>query len=72
MIYSIPIIWESYKRYEVEANTLEEGIIKALNIFLAEPDEFYIEDSFSLDEIIYDENPDEDFDFCQIISKLRN
>ena len=47
--YSIPIVWESYKRYNVEAENLQEAVTKALKEFLKEPDENYIDDSFSID-----------------------
>ena len=47
--YSIPIIWESYKRYDVEAENLQEAVKEALKQFLKEPDENYLEDSFSID-----------------------
>ena len=67
--YSIPIIWESYKRYKVTANTLEEAILKALKQFLSEPDDNYINDSFEIDEIIYEET-DEDFDIHKIYKQL--
>lgn len=68
--YSIPIIWESYKRYDVEAENLQEAVEKALKNFLAEPDDHYIEDSFQIDDIIYDEYPNEDFDIHLIHKKL--
>lgn len=68
--YEIPIVWESYKRYKVEANNLEEAVTKALKQFLSEPDYEYIEDSFSIDDIIYDENPNEDFDIHKIYNSL--
>jgi len=67
--YNIPIIWESYKRYKVTANTLEEAILKALKQFLSEPDDNYINDSFEIDEIIYEET-DEDFDIHKIYKQL--
>ena len=47
--YSIPIIWESYKRYDVEAENLQEAVKEALKQFLKEPDENYLEDRFSID-----------------------
>jgi len=68
--YEIPIVWESYKRYKVEANNLEEAVTKALKQFLSEPDDEYIEDSFSIDDIIYDENPNENFDIHKIYNSL--
>ena len=67
--YNIPIIWESYKRYKVTANTLEEAILKALKQFLSEPGDNYINDSFEIDEIIYEET-DEDFDIHKIYKQL--
>jgi hypothetical protein len=59
--YSIPIVWQSYKRYKVKANSLQEAAEIAIKQFLSEPDETYIEDSFEVDEIIHDEYPGEDF-----------
>ena len=60
--YSIPIIWESYTRINVDANSLQEAIEIALRIFLSIPDENYIEDSFGIDGIVKDEYPNETFD----------
>ena len=60
--YKIPITWESYKRIEVEANTLQEAILKALRQFLSEPDDLYLEDSFRIDNILEDDYPEEDYD----------
>lgn len=68
--YSIPILWQSYKRYDVEAENLQEAVEKALKIFLAEPDEQYIEDSFEIDDVIYDEHPNEDFNIDLIYKNL--
>lgn len=68
--YSIPITWQSYKRVEVQAENLEEAVTKALKQFLLEPDDTYIEDSFEIDEIIYEEVPEEDFDINEVINKL--
>jgi len=67
--YSIPIRWESYERYKVTANTLEEAVLKALKQFLSEADYKYIEDSFEIDEIIYEET-DETFDIHKIYKQL--
>lgn len=67
--YDIPIRWESYKRYKVIANTLEGAVLKALKQFLSEPDDNYLEDSFEIDEIIYDET-DESFDIHKIYKQL--
>ena len=51
--YDIPIRWESYKRYKVNASNLEDAVEKALKQFLSEPDDKYINDSFEIDEIVY-------------------
>ena len=67
--YNIPIRWESYKRYKVIANTLEDAVLKSLKQFLSEPDDNYLEDSFEIDEIIYEET-DEDFDIHKIYKQL--
>ena len=68
--YSIPIVWESYKRYDVEAENLQEAVTKALSIFLKEPDENYIHDSFSIDDMIANDYKEEDFDLHQAIQDL--
>lgn len=52
--YDIPIVWTSCKTYKVEANSLQEAIEKAKEEFFEEPDEYYIEDSFQIDDNIYD------------------
>ena len=67
--YNIPIRWESYKRYKVIANTLEDAVLKSLKQFLSEPDDNYLEDSFEIDEIIYEET-DETFDIHKIYKQL--
>ena len=67
--YDIPIRWESYERYKVTANTLEEAVLKALKQFLSEYDDRYIQDSFEIDEIIYEET-DESFDIHKIYKQL--
>lgn len=68
--YSIPIVWQSYKRIDVEAEDLQSAIYQALKQFLAEPDETYLCDSFELDGIIHDEYPDEDYNYEKIINNL--
>jgi hypothetical protein len=67
--YEIPIVWESYKRYTVEADNLQEAVTKAVKQFLSEPDENYIDDSFSIDSIVDDEN-DETYDIHKIYEQL--
>lgn len=57
--YNIPIIWESYKRIPVEAENLQEATEKALKIFLDEPDDLYLDDSFEIDNYIEEETGEE-------------
>lgn len=57
--YNIPILWQSYMRVEVEADNLQEATEQALKKFLAIPDDNYLDDSFEVDEIIFEEHPDE-------------
>lgn len=68
--YSIPIVWESYKRYEVEAENLQEAVTKALSIFLKEPDDNYIDDSFFIDDMLAEVYQEEDFDIHQAIQNI--
>jgi len=68
--YSIPIVWESYKRYEVEAENLQEAVTKALRQFLKEPDDNYIDDSFSIDDMIADDYKEESFDIHKAFNEL--
>jgi len=67
--YKIPIKWESYKRIQVEAENLQEATEKALKIFLAEPDELYLDDSFEIDKYVQEET-DETFDFDLAIENI--
>lgn len=67
--YNIPISWESYKRYEVEAESLQEATEKALKQFLSEPDENYLEDSFNIDSII-EEETEEKIDFKKLYDSI--
>lgn len=67
--YNIPISWESYKRVKVEANSLQEAVEKALKIFIAEPDELYLDDSFEIDPFIKEETV-EDFDMEQVYNNI--
>lgn len=70
MTYNIPIIWQSYKRVEVDAENLQDAVTKALKQFLSEPDEFYIEASFEIDGVIHEEIPNETFDINTIYNNL--
>jgi len=67
--YNIPIKWESYKRIQVDAENLQEATEKALKIFLAEPDELYLDDNFEIDKYIQEET-DETFDFDLTIENI--
>ena len=53
--YEIPIKWESYKRVKVEAENLQEATEKALKVFLDEPDDLYLDDSFEIDKYVQEE-----------------
>jgi|688.fasta_scaffold2839414_2 hypothetical protein len=68
--YSIPIVWESYKRFNVEAENLQEAVTKALSIFLKETDDNYIDDSFSIDNMIADDYQEKDFDIHEAFKNL--
>lgn len=67
--YSIPISWQSYRRFDVEASSLQEAVEKALKIFFAEPDELYLDDSFEIDPFIKEETG-EDFDMEQVYNNI--
>ena len=68
--YNIPIVWQSYKRISVEAENLQQAIKLALNQFLSEPDDLYIEDSFEIDSILEEEYADEEYDLTKIYNDL--
>lgn len=68
--YNIPITWQSYQRFEVEAENLQEATEKALKLFLSIPDEKYLDDSFEVDEIVREENPNEDLDLAEVWNKI--
>jgi len=68
--YSIPIYWESYKHYVVEAENLQEAVTKAVKQFLSEPDDNYISESFQIDESIDWDYPDEEFDINETYKEL--
>lgn len=69
--YNIPITWESYKRIEVEAENLQEALTKALTEFLSEPDENYIDASWEIDNIIFEET-DETYDVSKLYKDISN
>ncbi len=67
--YYIPIVWQSYKRIEVEAEDLHSAIYQALKQFLSEPDVNYICDSFEIDSII-EEETGEEYNLDDILNNL--
>lgn len=69
--YNIPIKWESYKRIQVEAENLQEATEKALKIFLDEPDDLYLDDSFEIDKYVQEET-EEQFDIDLTIENVFN
>jgi len=69
-IYDVPIVWQSYKNYKVKADSLEEACILALKQFLSDPDDNYIEDSFEIDNIIFEDYPEEELNLFKIYSKI--
>lgn len=68
--YEIPILWESFKTYEVEAENLQEAITKALSEFLSTPDDNYLQDSFDIDGILQDTYPKEEYDVVKAIETI--
>jgi hypothetical protein len=68
--YNIPITWESYKRYKVEAENLQDAIKLALKEFFSEPDQYYLEDSFNIATDMIEEEYNEDFDLTKIYNEL--
>lgn len=67
--YSIPIIWQAWRRYDVEADSLQEAVTKALKQFLSEPDDEYLDDSFEIDSIV-EEEYEESYDLKQVLDDL--
>jgi hypothetical protein len=68
--YKIPVVWESVKTYEVDAISLQDAVEKTLKQFLSEPDDNYIEDSFSIDDIVLDDYKDEMYDTNEALNKI--
>lgn len=65
--YSIPIAWQSYQRFEIEAENLQDAVKNALDTFFSIPDDKYIEDSFEIDRIIEEKYPDEKYNLDEIL-----
>lgn len=70
MIYDIPITWQTYKNYKIEAENLEKAVELALKQFLSEPDDNYIDDSFEVDSMICEDYPEEKLDLNKIYYKI--
>lgn len=68
--YKIPITWQSFQEFEVEAETLEKAILIALKKFMSINDDNYIDDSWEIDGIIYDNYPNEKFNINDITEEL--
>ena len=68
--YRIPINWQAARDYHVEANSLQEAAEIAMKQFLSEPDDEYLEDSMGIDNIVYDEYPDEELDYRKMWENL--
>lgn len=68
MEYSIPIIYQCSERFDVEADSLQEAVEKALKEFFSIPDDKYLDDSFEIDSIVYDDYPDEELDMDKAIN----
>ena len=68
--YNIPILWQSYKRYYVKAESLEEDVELDLKKLIKEPDDNYLDDSFEIDDILGDDYPDEEFDLNKVLQKI--
>lgn len=68
--YKIPIYWESYQYFDVEAENLQDALTKALSIFLSIPDDNYLDDSFELDSEILEEEYDEEFDIDEALKNI--
>ena len=67
--YNVPIVWQSYKTIEVEAENLHSAIYQALKQFLSEPDDNYVCDSFEIDSII-EEETGEEYNLGDIVNNL--
>ena len=60
--YEIPITYSSLHIVNVEAESLQDAVNIAVKEFLAIPDDKYMDDSITLDDILEDWYPDEDYD----------
>lgn len=61
--YKIPLIWECYRNITVEAESLQEAAEIAIQQFMNEPDDDYVDDSVDIDmDIIHEDNYPETVD----------
>jgi hypothetical protein len=58
------------KRYDVEAENLQDAIVLALKEFLSEPDENYLDDSFEIDDEGLEDCEGEKYDKDEVLNKL--
>lgn len=65
--YKIPIVWQSVKFYEVETENLQDAVEQALQTFLSEPDENYLEGSFEIDGIVEENYPNETYNIDLVV-----
>jgi hypothetical protein len=66
--YKIPIIYQRIEYVEVEADNLQNATEQALNNFFEIPDEYYLEDSFEIDETYLEDNyPNEKIDYKKLL-----
>ena len=68
--YKIPITWESCEIFEVEAENLQDAVNQAVSEFLQIPDEYYLDDSFTIDDENLFEYEPEKFDIRIAIDKF--
>lgn len=69
-IYKIPITYMSFEEFTVEAENLQDAVTKGLSEFLSIPDDKYLDNSFEIDPIIYENYPNEKLNMSLVIEKL--
>lgn len=71
MEYNIPITWQNYRTFTVEADNLQEALNKAVKEFMSITDEYYIDDSIQFDDdSLFEDYGDEEFDLNESFSLL--
>jgi hypothetical protein len=66
--YNIPIMWQSSKDYQVEAESLQDAVRIALKQFFSEPDENYLSDTAIVDSVV--EEYGEGFDMNKALQDI--